>query len=79
MVYTIQDNGIGIAAEHQQGIYKLFHRLDPRRGSGEGLGLAIVRRVLDRHGGRIWLESEVGKGSTFFIALPTNQEETVLP
>ena len=61
VVYSIEDNGIGIAAEHQDSIYKIFHRLDPRRGTGEGLGLTIVRRVLDRHRGKIWVESEVNE------------------
>jgi len=69
-VYSIEDNGIGIAAEHQDSIYKIFHRLDPRRGTGEGLGLTIVRRVLDRHRGKIWVESEVNEGSKFYVSLP---------
>ena len=70
VVYTIADNGIGIAAEHQDAIFKIFHRLAPKTGSGEGLGLAIVRRVLDRHGGKIWLESAVNEGSQFYLSLP---------
>jgi PAS domain S-box-containing protein len=69
-VYSIEDNGIGIAQEHQDAIYKIFHRLDPRHGEGEGLGLTVVRRVLDRHNGNIWVESEVNKGSKFYISLP---------
>ena len=70
VVYSIEDNGIGIAAQHQDSIYKVFHRLDPRRGTGEGLGLSIVRRILERHGGKIWLESEVNEGSKFYLSLP---------
>jgi len=70
VVYSIEDNGIGIAAEHQDSIYKIFHRLDPQRGTGEGLGLTIVRRVLDRHHGKIWVESEVNEGSKFYVSLP---------
>ena len=70
VVYSIEDNGIGIAAAHQDSIYKIFHRLDPRRGTGEGLGLTIVRRVLDRHRGKIWVESEVNEGSKFYVSLP---------
>ena len=70
VVYSIEDNGIGIAAEHQDSIYNIFHRLDPRRGTGEGLGLTIVRRVLDRHRGKIWVESEVNEGSKFYVSLP---------
>jgi len=71
VLYSIEDNGIGIGAEHQDSIYKIFHRLDPRRGTGEGLGLTIARRVLDRHRGKIWVESEVNEGSKFYLSLPT--------
>jgi signal transduction histidine kinase len=70
VVYRVEDNGIGIPAEHQDAIYELFHRLDVHRGTGEGIGLAIVRRIIDRHGGKIWVESEPGKGSTFCVSLP---------
>ncbi|MFV1967420.1 MAG: ATP-binding protein [Pirellulaceae bacterium] len=70
VVYRIEDNGVGIPAEHQDAIYELFHRLDVHRGTGEGVGLTIIRRILDRHGGNIWVESEPGKGSRFFVSLP---------
>jgi signal transduction histidine kinase len=70
VVYTIADNGIGIAAEHQNAIFKIFHRLAPKSGTGEGLGLTIVRRALDRQGGKIWLESAVNEGSQFHVSLP---------
>lgn len=70
-IYCVEDNGIGIAAEHQKNVFKIFHRLNPQDAvTGEGLGLTIVTRILDRLGGKIWLESEPGKGSKFFIALP---------
>jgi PAS domain S-box-containing protein len=71
-VYYVEDDGIGIAPEHQNKIYELFHRLDPKATQGEGLGLAITRRILDRHTGKIWVKSEQGKGSTFFVSLPAN-------
>ncbi len=71
-VYYVEDDGIGIAREHQDKIYELFHRLDPKATQGEGLGLAITRRILDRHTGKIWVKSEQGKGSTFFVSLPAN-------
>jgi PAS domain S-box-containing protein len=70
VVYSIEDNGIGMAGEYHDAIYKLFHRLDPQRAAGEGLGLTIVRRVLDRHAGGIRVESEPGKGSRFCVSLP---------
>jgi signal transduction histidine kinase len=69
-VYCVEENGPGIAPEHQELIFDLFHRLDPVASEGEGLGLTIVRRVLDRLGGKIWVESELGKGSKFYVQLP---------
>ncbi len=70
-IYCVEDNGVGIAPEHQNKIFEIFHRLEPGRKSGEGLGLTIVRRILDRHNGKIWVESELGKGSKFFVSLPS--------
>ena len=69
-IYCVEDNGIGFAPEFQKKIFEIFHRLDPDIGAGEGLGLTIVRKLIDRHGGRVWAESEPGKGSRFFVALP---------
>jgi signal transduction histidine kinase len=71
IIYSVEDNGIGIAEEHQESIYHIFHRLKPQHGSGDGLGLTIVRRVVDRHNGKIWVASLPGRGSTFYVALPT--------
>lgn len=69
-VYCVEDNGVGIAQDHQKKIFETFHRLEPELTSGEGLGLTIVRRIIDRHNGRVWVESEYGVGSKFFISLP---------
>jgi PAS domain S-box-containing protein len=70
VVYTVEDNGIGIAPEHQERVFQIFQRVDTAAIPGEGLGLTIVRRILDRHGGKVWLESEPGRGSRFHVSLP---------
>jgi len=70
VVFCVEDNGVGIAPEYQKKIFELFHRLKPSESTGEGLGLTIVSRILDRHIGNIWVESEVGKGSRFYVSLP---------
>jgi len=68
--YFVEDNGLGIPAGLQRKAFQAFQRLHPNRAKGEGLGLAIVRRVVERHGGSTWLESTEGQGSCFHVKLP---------
>lgn len=70
-IYCVEDNGIGINEAYHDKIFEIYHRLDPKSSAkGEGLGLTIVQRIIDRHNGDIWLESEPGKGSKFYVSLP---------
>ena len=66
---TVTDNGIGVAAPYREKIFGLFERLD-QEVEGTGIGLALVKRIVEVHGGRIWLESREGQGSTFSFSLP---------
>jgi PAS domain S-box-containing protein len=68
-VFFVKDNGIGIAPEYHEKIFHLFDKLDPKM-EGTGVGLALVKRIVEFHAGRIWVESEFGKGSTFYFVLP---------
>lgn len=70
VIYKIEDNGIGIAERHIEKIWDIFYRVDSSsKVQGEGLGLSIVKRILDKHKGRIWVESLENKGTSFFIEL----------
>jgi PAS domain S-box-containing protein len=70
-VYCIDDNGHGIAPEHQDKIFEMFYQLEPYRVKGEGMGLTIINRIIEKHNGKIWVESELSKGSKFFVSLPS--------
>lgn len=68
--YWVRDNGLGIPEIGRSRLFQVFQRLHPAHAPGEGMGLAIVHRIVERHGGRIWVESREGEGSTFFVSLP---------
>lgn len=72
-ILYVRDNGMGIAPIHQERIFGLFNKLDAT-SDGTGIGLALVKRIIEVHGGRIWVQSEAGMGATFFFTLPVGPE-----
>jgi PAS domain S-box-containing protein len=76
IIFEVHDTGIGIAPADQQRLFEKFYRVGKkgaRRDGGSGLGLAIVKSVVERHGGKVWLESQLGRGSTFYMSIPRVQ------
>lgn len=70
-IVCVRDNGVGIAPQHQERVFGLFRRLhSPAEYEGTGLGLAICKKIADQYGGRIWVESDVGKGAVFCFEVP---------
>ena len=74
-IFSVSDNGIGIDPKHQKQIFEVFKRLHHNREEypGSGIGLSITQKIIQHHGGRTWVESQPGKGSTFYFTIPTNK------
>ena len=69
VVFFVRDNGIGIERSQHEKVFELFYKLDSNT-NGTGAGLAIVKKIIEVHGGRIWIESELGQGCTVCFTLP---------
>jgi signal transduction histidine kinase len=74
LTYYVKDNGLGIADAYLPKVFAVFQRLHGSVAPGEGVGLALVRRMVERHGGKVWVESAEGVGSTFLVAFPSKPE-----
>ncbi len=75
-IFFVRDNGVGIDPRFKDRIFGLFNKLDPRT-DGNGVGLALAKRIIEVHGGRIWVESELGKGATFYFTLPQTEPPNI--
>ncbi len=74
--YWVRDNGLGIPESGRARLFQVFQRLHPKQAEGEGMGLAIAHRIVERHGGKIWAENNQGHGATFHFSLPSKPAST---
>ena len=82
LIFAVQDSGIGIPESDLPRLFEKFYRGTHREAlaqRGTGLGLAIVKSIAERHGGKVWVESELGKGSTFHLQVPLEQSQESQP
>lgn len=75
-VCFVRDNGVGFDAAEAERLFQPFHRLHGQRFPGHGVGLSIVKRIVERHGGRLWAQAQRQQGATFFFSLPSHHRVT---
>jgi light-regulated signal transduction histidine kinase (bacteriophytochrome) len=80
IVLSVRDDGAGFEVEHSKQLFQLFRRMHRKQEfPGEGAGLAIVREIMQRHGGRVWVDAKIDQGATFHLAFPKPSDEDATP